>query len=106
MADGSVSVPFMPQRSLHVRVLFVTNRWPDARRPSHGIAMFNQAESLRALGIEVDVVPIPGYASRTSHLPAAARVAALHRGRAYDVVHAHHGHPGVVPRLLLRSPLA
>jgi glycosyltransferase involved in cell wall biosynthesis len=67
--------------------------------------MFNQAESLRALGLEVDVVPIPGYASRASYLMAAARVAALNRRRTYDIVHAHYGHSAVVARLQLRSPL-
>jgi len=87
-----------------LRVLFVANRWPDEQRPWHGIAMCDQARSLRELGIEIDVIPIRGYAGRGAYLGAA--VSTLRRvARRYDVVHAHYGHSGMVARLQLRPPL-
>jgi teichuronic acid biosynthesis glycosyltransferase TuaC len=86
------------------RILFVSNRWPDRDRPWHGIHMKKQAESLEALGAEIDVVPIRGYASSRAYVSALAEVAALNRRR-YDLVHAHYGLSGVVARAYARAPL-
>jgi glycosyltransferase involved in cell wall biosynthesis len=90
---------------MSLKVLFITNMWPDAVRPWHGPYVKRQADSLEAAGVGVDVLPIRGYASMAAYLAAAAKVAALNRRRAHDVVHAHYGHSGVVARLQFRAPL-
>jgi teichuronic acid biosynthesis glycosyltransferase TuaC len=86
-------------------VLFVTNMWPDDERPWYGTFVRSQAEALRDLGIGIDVLSIRGYRRRAAYLGAAARAATLNRRRAFDVVHAHYGHSGLVARLQLRAPL-
>jgi glycosyltransferase involved in cell wall biosynthesis len=88
-----------------VRVLFVTNMWPDDERPWYGAFVKSQADSLERLGVEIDVLAIRGYASRSAYAGAATRVARLNARRKYDIVHAHYGHSGVVARMNLRAPL-
>jgi teichuronic acid biosynthesis glycosyltransferase TuaC len=88
-----------------VRVLFVTNLWPDSERPWHGVFVRNQAEGLRNAGVDVDVLPIRGYAGRLHYLRAARPALGLNLRNRYDVVHAHYGHSAVVARLQLRAPL-
>jgi glycosyltransferase involved in cell wall biosynthesis len=88
-----------------LRVLFVTNMWPDDERPWHGSFVSSQARSLERAGVSVDVLPIRGYASRGEYLKAAAAVVKLNRHCPYDVVHAHYGHSAVVARACVRAPL-
>jgi glycosyltransferase involved in cell wall biosynthesis len=103
LVDSSASLRRAPARAL--RVLFVTNMWPDERRPWRGTFVRTQAESLRRIGIDVDVFTVRGDGRRAAYLAAAARVATLNRDGGFDVVHAHYGHSGVVARLQLRAPL-
>ena len=88
-----------------MRVLFVTNLWPDEVRPWHGIFVKTQADSLRELGVDVDVLPIRGYASRSAYGRAALRCLRLKPRSGYDVVHAHYGHSAMAARMQVRSPL-
>jgi glycosyltransferase involved in cell wall biosynthesis len=101
--DSSASVRRAPARGLHV--LFVTNMWPDDQRPWRGAFVRTQAESLREIGIDVDVFTVRGDGRRAAYLAAAGRIASLNRDGGIDVVHAHYGHSGVVARLQLRAPL-
>ena len=88
-----------------VRVLFVTNMWPDDERPWYGSFVHSQARSLSDLGVEVDVVAIRGYARKSAYLTAAAGMARRNFDARYDLVHAHYGHSAVVARLDVRRPL-
>jgi teichuronic acid biosynthesis glycosyltransferase TuaC len=90
---------------LCVTVLHVANLWPDEERPWYGTFVKSQVDSLSAIGVDVDVLRIRGYARRSAYVRAAARVVALNRRADVDVVHAHYGHSGVVARLELRAPL-
>ncbi len=87
-----------------MRVLFVTNMWPDAERPWYGAYVERQAESLGDLGLEVDVIAIRGYAGRAAYLARALDVLRVRPGR-YRIVHGHYGHAGVVARLQVGAPL-
>jgi teichuronic acid biosynthesis glycosyltransferase TuaC len=87
-----------------MRVLFVTNMWPDAERPWYGAYVQRQAESLGDLGLEVDVIAIRGYAGRAAYLSRALDVMRIRPGR-YRIVHGHYGHAGVVARLQVGAPL-
>jgi glycosyltransferase involved in cell wall biosynthesis len=91
--------------SARPRVLFVTNMWPDELRPWYGTFVKVQAEGLRRLGLQVEVLTIRGYTRRTAYLTAAAHAAARTRSRTFDIVHAHYGHSGLVARLQLRAPV-
>ena len=93
-----------------MRVLALTNAWPQPERPWYGSFVVRQIESLRAAGVEVDVVPIHGRFSPLRSLPAYMRAArtvlALNFGpRRYDLVHAHFGHCGSLACLQLRYPV-
>jgi hypothetical protein len=88
-----------------VRVLFVTNMWPDEERPWYGTFIKTQADSLERLGVEVDVLPIRGYQGRAAYGRAIGELRQVIRREAYDVVHAHYGHAGVVGRFQRRAPL-
>jgi teichuronic acid biosynthesis glycosyltransferase TuaC len=88
-----------------MKVLFVTNLWPDDARPWHGTFVRTQAGSLERAGVDLDVMAIRGYAGRGAYATGARRTLALNRTGRYDVVHAHYGHSAVLARLQLRAPL-
>jgi len=90
---------------MSLRVMFVTNMWPDEERPWYGPFIKRQADSLEELGVSVDPVPIRGYAGRAAYLGASGRMLRLNRRCDYDVVHAHYGHAGLVARLQRSAPL-
>jgi teichuronic acid biosynthesis glycosyltransferase TuaC len=92
--------------AMALRVLFVTNMWPDEERPWHGTFVKSQADSLERGGVDVDVLPIRGWARRAAYPSAVVETLRRTRGAAYDVVHAHYGHSAVVARAgQWRSPL-
>src|ERR1700730_6019845 len=88
-----------------MRVLFVTNMWPDRERPWYGSFVHSQARSLRDLGVEVDVLAIRGYASKWEYLKGAQAMVRRNFDGRHDVIHAHYGHSAVVARLDVCSPL-
>jgi glycosyltransferase involved in cell wall biosynthesis len=88
-----------------MRVLYVTNMWPDDQRPWYGSFIHSQARSLEALGIELDVLAIRGYATNREYLRGAAQALVRNLRDGYDAVHAHYGHSAVVARMNVRAPL-
>jgi len=88
-----------------MRVLFVTNMWPDAERPWYGTFIRTQAESLVRLGVDVKVLPIRGYAGWSEYVAAARRTARPGALQDFDVIHAHYGHAAAVARLQVGRPL-
>jgi teichuronic acid biosynthesis glycosyltransferase TuaC len=88
-----------------VRVLFVTNMWPDEERPWYGTFIKTQADSLERAGVELDVLPIRGYASKRAYADAVGEVRRMTSQRDYDVVHAHYGHAAAVARFQRAAPL-
>lgn len=88
-----------------LRVLFVTNLWPDAARPWHGTYVRSQAESLRRLGVAVEVESLRGYADRRAYARGMRSALARGRRRDHDLVHAHYGHSAAVARLQVGTPL-
>lgn len=88
-----------------LRVLFVTNMWPDDVRPWRGTFVKRQAESLEAAGVSVDTVAIRSHLRRSAYLTSAPQVVKLNRDCPYDLVHAHYGYSALVGRLQLSAPL-
>lgn len=88
-----------------MRVLVATNMYPTPQRPASGVFVRDQVESLRRLGIEVDVLFMDGRRSKLNYLTAFPRFwGQLRRGR-YDLVHAHYWMAGVVARAQWRRPV-
>ncbi|MGX6449652.1 glycosyltransferase [Patulibacter sp. S7RM1-6] len=84
-----------------MRVLVVSNMAPDAAHPERGGFVRDQVAALRRLpgvNVALDEFPPGGYGA------AARGLRARHRGRRYDVVHAHFG-LSAVPALLVRARL-
>ena len=88
-----------------MRVLFITNMYPEEERPWYGSFLRTQVESLREIGLDVTVLHVRGHTGPPAYAAGAARVAGLNRECPFDVVHAHYGHCGVLGRLQLRAPL-
>jgi teichuronic acid biosynthesis glycosyltransferase TuaC len=88
-----------------MNVLWITNMWPDSERPWYGSFVHSQARSLECLGIDLDVLYVPGYRSSKEYARGAADVVGKSRHRQYDVVHAHYGHSGVLARLQTKAPI-
>ena len=88
-----------------MRALWVTAMWPDERRPWHGSFVYSQAQSLRRLGIGLDVIYIRGYVDRREYVRGVGALRRALRETEYDLVHAHYGYCGVVGRLQMRLPL-
>jgi glycosyltransferase involved in cell wall biosynthesis len=86
-----------------MRLLVVTNMYPRAEDPSFGSFVYEQVESLKAAGVEVDVHFIEGYRDRLAYLRA---VRELSRKRfAYDLFHAHHAYAAAAALVAGARPL-
>src|ERR1700749_2466049 len=86
-----------------MRVLVVTNLVPDAATPQRGRWVRDQVAEVRARGVEVEEFGFPR--GRSNYLPATRRLRALLRRERYDLVHAHYGLAGWVPRAAGARPL-
>jgi glycosyltransferase involved in cell wall biosynthesis len=86
-------------------VLVVTNMYPRPEAPSHGVFVGDQVESLRRLGVEVDVLFMDGRGNRLNYLAAYPRLWNALRKKRYDVVHAHYIFSGLVARAQWAAPV-
>lgn len=85
-----------------MRVLTITLQLPTRERPGTWAPIARQIESLRALGIEVDVLEVAGP-PKVKYLQALRR---LHRrSSAVDLIHANYGYCGWLARSQLRRPV-
>lgn len=93
-----------------MNVLAVTSMYPSEKAPTYGIHVHEQIDSLRGLGLSVDVLKIGGAT------PSAGRNAVkyLHASRVLrqmiaaappDVIHAHYGLSGAIGSLQRRIPV-
>jgi teichuronic acid biosynthesis glycosyltransferase TuaC len=88
-----------------VRALWVTNMWPENGRPWYGSFVRSQAQSLERLGVELTLIVIRGYLSRSEYLRAAFAVRRAVMIERFDVVHAHYGYSGAVACAQSRVPV-
>ena len=88
-------------------VLVVTNMYPSASNPALGTFVKEQVESIRAQGVQVDVLFINGPQSTLNYFTGIFRYIwwMLRRGRRYDLVHAHYVFSGLIARLQWRLPV-
>lgn len=87
-----------------MRVLFVTNMWPDEEQQFYGTFIKSQAESLVEAGLSVDVAYVRGHRSMANYATGLRRVGRLARESRYDVLHAHYGHTAAMLATVGRRP--
>ena len=88
-----------------MRVLKVTNMYPTADQPHFGIFVKQETESLRRLGVEIDVLFVDGRRSKLNYLRGFARLWARLREQEYDLIHAHYIFAGLIARAQTRCPV-
>jgi glycosyltransferase involved in cell wall biosynthesis len=77
-------------------VLIATNMYPTSARPWRGTFVREQEESLRWIGVSVDVFAFDGSGSRSAYLTAVTELRRRLAAGSYDLVHAHYGLTGAV----------
>jgi teichuronic acid biosynthesis glycosyltransferase TuaC len=88
------------------QVLMVTNMWPHDEHPEYGIFVFRQIESLRALGLDCEVIFVGGNQTRWAYVRESLRMLRLNlSSRRPRLVHAHGGETALVARWYLRGPV-
>ncbi|HSK41972.1 MAG TPA: glycosyltransferase, partial [Arenibaculum sp.] len=88
-----------------MKVLAVTNMYPRPGKEGWGAFVKSQVESLRAAGIDMDVLVIDGFRSKLEYLKAIPKLRRMCRGNRYDIVHAHYGLSGLAARCQFKVPL-
>jgi len=90
-----------------LRILVLTNMWPDEARPSFGIFVSEQVAALRRIpSVErVDVMFVDGDRSAWNYARGGGRLHRAVRRGSYDVVHAHWGLTGAVAVTQRRLPV-
>lgn len=88
-----------------VRVLTVTNMYPSRERPGRGTFVRTQVESLRGLGVEVEVFATPTEASRLNYLRGAREVRRRVTREQFDLIHVHFGLCGLMTLGQSRCPV-
>jgi teichuronic acid biosynthesis glycosyltransferase TuaC len=87
-------------------VLMVTNMWPHDQHPGYGIFVFRQIESLRALGLDCEVIFVDGYRTRWAYIFESLRMLRLNfSSHRPHLVHAHGGETALVVRWYIRGPV-
>jgi glycosyltransferase involved in cell wall biosynthesis len=89
-----------------MRVLLLTNMYPTPEHPANGIFVHAQVESLRALGIEFELLVVDGRGSRCNYLRAIAEVRRRAARCGFDLIHAHHGLSGFIAVQQRHKPVA
>ena len=87
------------------RILVVTNMYPNPANPFLGIFVQQQVESLRATGVEVDVLFVNGPGNKLNYAWGVPRFWARLLRHRYHVIHAHYVYSGLIGRLQLNTPL-
>ena len=88
-----------------IRVLVVTNMYPSANDPAFGTFVGDEVETLRRLGLHVDVLFINGKTSRLSYLWGLPRLWWRLLRRRYEIVHAHYTLTGLIARAQWLTPV-
>ena len=84
------------------RILAVTNFYPFPECPYRGVFVRNQIESVRALGLSIEVFAIKSHLGRIEYLKAPFALFRLLRSESFDLIHAQHTYALYVTRLVLR----
>jgi teichuronic acid biosynthesis glycosyltransferase TuaC len=88
-----------------MRILVVTNMYPTKDKPAFGIFVREQVDSLREMGVDVDVFSFEGGGRVAAYLGAIPAFRRALRKESYDLVHAHYGLSGFVAMMQTCCPV-
>lgn len=89
-----------------MKILVVTNMYPDNKRPFYGIFVKEQVDSLRKQGVDIDVYYICGKDNKIQYFSSVIDLWRMLRNQKYDIIHAHHTfciYPVLVSSILARK---
>jgi glycosyltransferase involved in cell wall biosynthesis len=104
-AESAIRASASATEGRAIRVLHVTNMWPDEARPAFGIFVREQVDSLTRLGVESEVFVVDGRSSTWNYARAFGPVRRKVRAGHYDLVHAHYVFSGLIARGQRRRPI-
>jgi glycosyltransferase involved in cell wall biosynthesis len=104
MTDLSRFIPSENTGSSDLRVLWVTNAWPDELRPYWGTFVRSQAQSLWKLDLAVDVLVVRGFVTKKAYFTTLPEVRRRVCDSKYDLVHVHFGHTAAMSATTWRHP--
>jgi len=79
-----------------MRVLVITSEWPTPAHPELVPFIVQEVETLRDLGISVDVFAFRGAKNPLNYAKAWLRLHRTYNLRKYDIIHAHFGQSGLI----------
>lgn len=88
-----------------MRVLVFTNMYPSDAMPFYGSFVRDEADALRAAGVDVDVYFVNGRANKLNYFGMPAGFFSRIRGQKYDVIHVHHSFCGLIATLQHKIPV-
>ncbi len=88
-----------------MKVLVVTNMYPNPANPAYGIFVQEQVRSLREAGVEIDVLFVNGRKSRLNYLWGFFRLWGRLLTHRYDLIHAHYVFSGIIARAQFLYPV-
>lgn len=78
------------------RVLVLTNMFPTEAHPAFGTFVADQVESLRRLGVDIDVLFLNPRETRLNYLKGPLRLRRQIHAKQYDLIHAHYLFCGII----------
>jgi glycosyltransferase involved in cell wall biosynthesis len=88
-----------------MKVLVVTNMYPHPENPVLGIFVKQQVESIRAKGVEIDVLFVNGPKSKLNYAKGFFRLWQQIRSKTYDLIHAHYHFSAYIARAQFHLPI-
>ncbi len=88
-----------------MKVLVVTNMYPNAEQPAFGTFVKDQVEALRRAGVEIDVLFVNGRKNKFEYLLSIFRLWRILLRKRYHLIHAHHAMAGFIARLQFLYPI-
>jgi len=88
-----------------MRVLTLTNMYPTRRFPAFGVFVRDQVQSLRRLGIEVDVLFLNPRETRLNYCTGPLRLRRQLARKSYNLIHAHYVFSGAIALTQRRLPV-
>ena len=87
-----------------LKVLHVTNAFPNAKNTSKGIFIKSQIESLQKINIQVKIFVIDGIESKVNYFKAFFQLRRIIKEEKFDLIHAHHVFCGIIVYFSSKCP--
>jgi glycosyltransferase involved in cell wall biosynthesis len=87
-----------------MRVLMLTNMYPDPEHRRLGVYVKREVEALKGLGVDVDVMVVEGWRRRSEYFRAYPRLRRILRENRYHLIHAYYGLSGLIACAQSRVP--